>query len=51
MSLAVLSAHLSKLFPNTKFIITKPDCVNKTFPNFWKWMESQNYNIHPYSNK
>ena len=39
MSFAVLSSYLKKLYPEVQFIIRDKNAVNKTFPEFWKFME------------
>ena len=39
MSFAVLSSYLKTLYPEVRFIIKDKNCVNKTFPEFWKFMK------------
>ena len=40
MGFAVLSVYLSKKYPQHSFIIDSKVAVNKTFPDFWKYLKA-----------
>ncbi len=45
MSFGVLSTFLSKKFPKTRFIIDSKIAVQKTFPQFWKYLTQSGVNL------
>lgn len=47
MSLAVLSSFLSKKYPHKRFLIDDQKSVEKTFPDFWKYLTAANLVLKP----
>jgi 5-enolpyruvylshikimate-3-phosphate synthase len=38
MSMAILASRLHQKFSNVHFVIDDKNAVNKTFPEFWKYL-------------
>jgi hypothetical protein len=45
MSMAVLSSYLSLINPNKMYVIDDKKAVDKTFPDFWKYLSLANIKI------